>query len=144
MRIHKCICTADGDSVWSQVYTVVSILQVPVSTCLHWHTKKHLSGSVFHPLHYMYISSVHACKHVWNNGATVTAREADANARSSARLLRSTQAITLATSNATNSFYPLSPNTSQQPLFSCQQTPELFADREQAQFHCPNTDFDSE
>jgi len=46
---------------------------------------------------------VHARKHAWINAA----QEADADARRSARLLRSTQATTFSTSNARTSLYPL-------------------------------------
>jgi len=42
---------------------------------------------------------MHTRKHAWNDGASAPAREADAGAGSSARLLRSTQSITFSTSN---------------------------------------------
>ena len=46
---------------------------------------------------------MHARKHAWNDGAAATVREADADAGSSARTLRSTHAITFSTSNARTS-----------------------------------------
>ena len=50
---------------------------------------------------------MHARKHAWNNGTVATAREADLDAGSSARLFRSTQSTTFSTYNARTSLYPL-------------------------------------
>jgi len=43
---------------------------------------------------------MHAHKHAWNDGAAATARGANTDAGSPARLFRSTQSITFSTSNA--------------------------------------------
>jgi len=72
---------------------------------------------------------MHAHKHIWNDGAATTAREVDAGAGSSARLVCPTQSTTFTTSIAKTSLYqlpetpiPLNPP----PLFL--HTPEQFED----------------
>ena len=47
------------------------------------------------------------CKHAWNDITAATARGADPDAGSSARLFRSTQSTTFSTSNVRTSLYPL-------------------------------------
>jgi len=67
---------------------------------IHTHTYTHIRTHVQH-VH------VHTRKHTCNDSAAATARRADPDAGSSARLFHSTQSTTFSTSNARTSLYPL-------------------------------------
>ena len=86
--------------VYKYIYTYTCIY---IHTCMsvHIHTCTHIRTHIQH-VH------IHTRKHAWNKSAAATARGADADARSSARLFRSTQSTTFGTSNARTSLYPLS------------------------------------
>ena len=78
--------------VYKYIYTYTCIY---IHTCMsvHIHTYTHIRTHTQH-VH------MHTRKHAWKKSAAATARGADADARSSARLFRSTQSTTFGTSNA--------------------------------------------
>ena len=101
--------------------------KIYVQTCIHIHIHMYIHACVypyiytFRYIHICMFIKTHTCthtrthiqhvrmhtrKHAWNDSAAATARGADTDARSSARLLRSTQSTTFGTSNARTSLYP--------------------------------------
>jgi len=84
---------------YKYIYTCTCIY-IHTCTSVHIHTYTHIHTHIQH-VH------MHTDKHAWNESAAATTRGADADARSSARLLRSMQSTTFGTSNARTSLYPL-------------------------------------
>jgi len=86
------------------MYNLVSITPVPVYILVCTSTQNTCLVQVSPTPQHVH---VHTRKHAWNNGVAATVHEADADARCSTRLLRSTQATTFSTPNARTSLYPL-------------------------------------
>jgi len=83
-------------------------IYICIHTCIYIHIYVSAHIYIYTYIH-KHIQNVHmhAHKHAWNDGAAATAQGADADARSFARLFRSTQLIMFITSNARTSLYPL-------------------------------------
>ena len=102
--------------VYAQTYIHIHIYMY-IHACVnpYIHTCRHMHICMFTNTHtYTQIRTriqhvhMHTRKHAWNDSAAATARGADTDARSSARLFHSTQSTTFSTSNArTSSLYPL-------------------------------------
>jgi len=95
--IHICIHMYIHACVYPYTYTCRC---THICMFIHTHTYTHIRTHIQH-VH------MHTRKHAWNDSATATARGADADAGSSARLFRSTQSTTFSSSNARTSLYPL-------------------------------------
>jgi len=90
IHIHIYAC------VYPYIYTC---RYIHICMFIHTHTYTNTRTHIQH-VH------MHTRKHAWNDSAAATARGADADAGSSARLFRSTQSTTFSTFNARTSLYP--------------------------------------